>query len=186
MYEEYWEKEEPIKEIHCSISDCENDLHTFRRKYKKDGTYRSDVCINCGVDIIDWERLEVLDINDVDFTFSSLKTEWLRNYYWFRKVEENVVRNTKKRHLDDLRVSATKRLDSSLTRPYDVLWNDGSQTPFHGYIIYYAQHATATCCRKCVQEWYNIERDRRLTNFEVNYFKELMMLYIQNKFPELE
>ena len=29
--------------------------------------------------------------------------------------------------------------------------NDGKQTPMKGHPVFIAQHATATCCRKCIQ-----------------------------------
>ena len=38
--------------------------------------------------------------------------------------------------------------------------NDGKQTPIRGHPVFIAQHATATCCRKCIQKWHGIEKDR--------------------------
>lgn len=34
--------------------------------------------------------------------------------------------------------------------------NDGKQTPFKGHPVFVAQHATATCCRSCLQKWHGI------------------------------
>ena len=31
--------------------------------------------------------------------------------------------------------------------------NDGKQTPMRGHPVFIAQHATATCCRGCIQKW---------------------------------
>lgn len=31
--------------------------------------------------------------------------------------------------------------------------NDGKQTPMKGHPVFTAQHATATCCRKCIKKW---------------------------------
>ncbi|HKC27410.1 MAG TPA: DUF4186 family protein, partial [Jatrophihabitans sp.] len=30
---------------------------------------------------------------------------------------------------------------------------DGKQTPYRGHPVFVAQHATATCCRTCLQRW---------------------------------
>ena len=30
--------------------------------------------------------------------------------------------------------------------------NDGKQTPMRGYPVFIAQHATATCCRVCIEK----------------------------------
>ena len=45
--------------------------------------------------------------------------------------------------------------------------NDGRQTPWHGFPAFPAQHATATCCRGCLEKWHGIERGRALTAAEV-------------------
>jgi exodeoxyribonuclease V alpha subunit len=42
---------------------------------------------------------------------------------------------------------------------------DGKQTPYSG-IIFKAQHATATCCRKCIEKWYHIPRGQPLKEEE--------------------
>jgi hypothetical protein len=39
---------------------------------------------------------------------------------------------------------------------------DGKQTPFRGHPVFIAQHATATCCRGCLEKWYAIPRGREL------------------------
>ena len=44
--------------------------------------------------------------------------------------------------------------------------NDGKQTPFRGHPVFVAQHATATCCRGCLQKWHGIDRGRELDDAE--------------------
>jgi len=44
--------------------------------------------------------------------------------------------------------------------------NDGKQTPFRGHPVFVAQHATATCCRTCLEKWHGIEAGRSLTEVE--------------------
>jgi predicted Fe-S protein YdhL (DUF1289 family) len=39
---------------------------------------------------------------------------------------------------------------------------DGKQTPFRGHPAFVAQHATATCCRGCLEKWHAIPRGRAL------------------------
>ena len=41
--------------------------------------------------------------------------------------------------------------------------NDGHQTPFSGHPVFVAQHATATCCRGCLEKWHQIPRGAELT-----------------------
>ncbi|HST52683.1 MAG TPA: DUF4186 domain-containing protein, partial [Pyrinomonadaceae bacterium] len=40
--------------------------------------------------------------------------------------------------------------------------NDGRQTPWKGHPVFVAQHATATCCRGCLQKWHAIPKGREL------------------------
>ena len=52
-------------------------------------------------------------------------------------------------------------------------------------IIHYGQHATATCCRKCIEVWHGITRGRELTEKETDYLAKLLLAYISFKLPEL-
>jgi hypothetical protein len=44
--------------------------------------------------------------------------------------------------------------------------NDGKQTPMRGHPVFVAQHATATCCRGCLEKWHTIPQGRQLTAAE--------------------
>lgn len=47
--------------------------------------------------------------------------------------------------------------------------NDGKQTPFKGHPVFIAQHATATCCRGCLEKWHAIPKGRELSPEERNH-----------------
>ena len=61
------------------------------------------------------------------------------------------------------------------------LSNDGKQTPMKGHPVFIAQHATATCCRKCLYKWHGIEKEKALTNEEIYYIVNVIMKWIQNE-----
>jgi hypothetical protein len=44
--------------------------------------------------------------------------------------------------------------------------NDGKQTPYRGHPVFVAQHATACCCRGCLQKWHGIPRGQPLSKAE--------------------
>lgn len=46
---------------------------------------------------------------------------------------------------------------------------DGKQTPWRNHPVFVAQHATATCCRGCLQKWHQIPKGRELTAEEQHY-----------------
>lgn len=43
---------------------------------------------------------------------------------------------------------------------------DGKQTPWRGHPVFIAQHATATCCRGCLQKYHDIPKGAALTDEE--------------------
>lgn len=47
--------------------------------------------------------------------------------------------------------------------------NDGKQTPWRGHPVFVAQHATATCCRGCLEKWHGIAKGREMTKPETEY-----------------
>ena len=56
---------------------------------------------------------------------------------------------------------------------------DGKQTPFKGHPVFKAQHATATCCRGCLLKWYDIPKDRRLSEQESSTISNIIMEWIR-------
>lgn len=60
----------------------------------------------------------------------------------------------------------------------DFPYNDGAQTPMRGHPVFIAQHATATCCRGCLEKWYHIPKGRALTNREQEYIVQVIMKWI--------
>ena len=59
--------------------------------------------------------------------------------------------------------------------------NDGKQTPMRGHPVFIAQHATATCCRGCLQKWYRIGKGRALSDDEIGFIVELLMGWIKDQ-----
>src|SRR5215210_5083826 len=47
--------------------------------------------------------------------------------------------------------------------------NDGKQTPMRHHPAFIAQHATATCCRACLEKWHKITRGHALGPEEKRY-----------------
>lgn len=56
--------------------------------------------------------------------------------------------------------------------------NDGKQTPYRGHPVFVAQHATATCCRTCLQRWHGIRAGHALDDAERDYVVEAISRWI--------
>ncbi|MCX7522896.1 DUF4186 domain-containing protein [Microbacterium sp. STN6] len=52
---------------------------------------------------------------------------------------------------------------------------DGRQTPWRGHPVFVAQHATATCCRGCIETWHGIARGHQLTDDELAHLRDLVL-----------
>ncbi len=59
--------------------------------------------------------------------------------------------------------------------------NDGKQTPMRGHPVFIAEHATATCCRSCLEKWHHIPKGREITKQELDYIVDVIMTWIEKE-----
>ncbi len=62
--------------------------------------------------------------------------------------------------------------------------NDGKQTPMRGHPVFLAQHATATCCRGCLEKWHNIPKGTPLTETQQQYVVDVVMQWIKRQMQQ--
>lgn len=62
--------------------------------------------------------------------------------------------------------------------------NDGKQTPMRGHPVFIAQHATATCCRGCIEKWHHIPKEKELTVCEQQYLVSIIMAWIKKQYNQ--
>ena len=172
--------------ISCGSTKCEDGLHCFntgKRAAKKFGM--NGVCKECGAVLIDWKRVHKNDIKDAEFIFQSMKNELIRNVYWHTTIDQVAINNAKKFSRKQLRDHAKSILKSKIGNPQNA-W-DSRQTPMNGgEIVNYAQHATATCCRKCLEYWHNINTTEKLTEDQLDFCVDLVMLYIEERVTDFQ
>jgi predicted Fe-S protein YdhL (DUF1289 family) len=58
---------------------------------------------------------------------------------------------------------------------------DGKQTPYRGHPVFVAQHATATCCRGCLEKWHGIARGRPLTDVEREHVLAVLRAWLRQE-----
>ena len=173
-------------DITCGSTKCEEELHCFSLKkssIRKHG--KKGVCHQCGTDLIDWTRVHQLNLHDVSFMFSAMKNELIRHVFWLTEIDDKAREGAIAEGLEQLKERARKSLKTKVGKHNAFM--DGRQTPMgNGDIVNYAQHATATCCRKCIEIWHNIPQEKLLTEEELDFFTELVMLYSKERIPELK
>lgn len=60
-----------------------------------------------------------------------------------------------------------------------VIPNDGKQTPFRGHPVFVAQHATACCCRGCLEKWHGIAAGHTLSALEKAYIHSVLARWLR-------
>jgi exodeoxyribonuclease V alpha subunit len=59
--------------------------------------------------------------------------------------------------------------------------NDGKQTPWRNHPVFVAQHATATCCRGCLEKYHEIPKGRELTKEEQQYMVNVIGAWLSQE-----
>ena len=62
------------------------------------------------------------------------------------------------------------------------LEKDGHQTPMKGHPVFIAQHATACCCRGCLEKWHRIPKGKELNEHEIMFIVSLIMRWIKKEY----
>ena len=169
-------------DIHCTSSDCANDLHCFKQLRKMSPDERGR-CRSCGADLVDWGRLHRRDLGDAGHTFEALQHELIRHHFFHAEIDDMALRHAQRKGRIKLKEAAWDRIRKYLAPAEPP--RDGRQTPMTGNAIFYAQHATACCCRTCLEYWHAIPKGRKLTQAEFDYCVKLVGLYLDKRLPDL-
>ena len=113
-------------------------------------------------------------IYEIDRVLESLSKSKFRSSFYLKSCDKDYVNE---KGLDVIENHAydfiRKRLAPS------VILNDGKQTPMKGHPVFIAQHATGTCCRKCLFKWHKIGLDKELNDMEIDYVVRVIMSWIK-------
>ena len=108
----------------------------------------------------------------------------------FAKLEKSDFRRKFKLKETDKKYIAEKGLDVIKSHARDFISkriapayipNDGKQTPMRGHPVFIAQHATATCCRGCINKWHKFPKCVDLTQTQQDYLVDLIMCWIEKQ-----
>ncbi len=100
-------------------------------------------------------------IRDLDQVFSGLARSSFRQRFHLGPREQTYLQD---KGLPTVLAHARDFIDKRLAPAAPI--NDGKQTPFRGHPVFIAQHATATCCRSCLEKWHGIRRGQALNEEE--------------------
>lgn len=117
-----------------------------------------------------------LIMNDIDIMLYKLSKSKFRSSFHLNNKMKEYVNN---KGIDVIREHAYKFVMERLAS--DEIKNDGKQTPMRGHPVFIAQHASACCCRGCLEKWHHIPNGRKLTSDEVEYIVDLLMKWIMKE-----
>src|SRR5215213_4313412 len=115
-------------------------------------------------------------MNDVQEVLSSLSHSPFRSEIHLREKELDYLR---RKGMSDVIQHAADFIEKRLAPALPV--NDGKQTPWRNHPVFIAQHATATCCRGCLQKWHQIPKGRKLTGEEQQYIVEVIGTWLSRE-----
>ena len=108
--------------------------------------------------------------------FEKLSKSKFRSGFYLKDKEKEYV---KEKGLDTIRKHAYDFINNRLSDTSNVV--DGKQTPMRGHPVFIAQHATATCCRGCIEKWHKFPQHRELTKSEQEYLVSIIMEWIKRQ-----
>ena len=98
------------------------------------------------------------------------------------KLDEKDREYIKIKGMDTIRRHARDFVAQKLAPAYPV--NDGKQTPMRGHPVFKAMHATACCCRGCLEKWYKVPQGVPLTASQQERLVNLIMVWIERQLKE--
>lgn len=112
-------------------------------------------------------------MKDARSVLNNLQNSEFRRSIRLRKNESEYLEN---KGLETVLRHAADFIEKRLAPAEPV--NDGRQTPRRNHPVFVAQHATATCCRGCLEKWHDIPKGRELNDAEKQHIIEIIKMWL--------
>ncbi len=119
-------------------------------------------------------QVQLYQVQNKDLIFQKLSSSKFRSKF---NLNQELVSYVQKKGLVEIENHAREFIQKRIS-PKKIS-NDGNQTPFNKHPVFVAQHATATCCRKCIKKWHGIKMNQELSSDEQDYIVSLIMRWIR-------
>ncbi|HEX8137731.1 MAG TPA: DUF4186 domain-containing protein [Pyrinomonadaceae bacterium] len=115
-------------------------------------------------------------MRDLDELFAALAASPFRRRFRLRGKELEYLRE---KGLDRVMQHATDFIEKRLAPAQPA--NDGKQTPMRNHPAFIAQHATATCCRTCLEKWHGIPKGQALQTEEKQHILAVLKRWLEKQ-----
>jgi len=171
--------------IVCGRSECQERLHSFGPP-RGQANLAPGPCVSCGVEVVPWSLMHAHDLSQVDSKIDFLKTEWIRHFFFNLPVTPRIEQFAKTKGLDGIETVVQQHLTQKRMLNFDPIWDRRQTKMLNGTIVHWARHAMGCCCRQCLAYWHNVPLNATLTHADVDYFRELLMVYVKSRIPSLD
>ncbi len=120
------------------------------------------------------KRKQIIDKKLEELSKSKFRSSFHLRKYMIKTIDEKGFHKIQK----DAYEIITKKIKDA----YPI--NDGKQTPTKNHPVFLAQHATACCCRGCLEKWHHIQKGKKLTENEMNYIVSIIMEWIIREYKK--
>lgn len=98
------------------------------------------------------------------------------------KLKKKDIEYIKQKGLDTIKTHAKDFVSKRIAPAF--IANDGKQTPMKNHPVFVAQHATATCCRQCINKWHKFPLNVALTQVQQDYIVDIIMEWIKRQIKD--
>lgn len=115
-------------------------------------------------------------MRDLDELFGALSRSRFRRRFRLAGKEASYLRQ---QGMETILAHARQFVESRLADAEPA--NDGKQTPMRNHPVFIAQHATATCCRGCLQKWHRIGKGHLLSSTEIDHIVRVIERWLRQQ-----
>lgn len=115
----------------------------------------------------------------IEQAFEKLSKSKFRRKFQLKEADFQYIERT---GMETVRRHAAEFVKERLSPAYPK--NDGKQTPMKGHPVFIAQHATACCCRGCLNKWYGVKMGQPLSERQQQKIVNLLIAWIQKQLEQ--
>ena len=115
-------------------------------------------------------------MRDMDTLFEALGRSTFRRRF---RLSDKDAAYLKQKGLETILDHARDFISKRLAPAAPV--NDGRQTPMRNHPVFTAQHATGTCCRKCLAKWHHIPKGQPLTEEQTDHIIQVLKRWLRDQ-----
>jgi Domain of unknown function (DUF4186) len=176
--------------IACAMTSCQHGRHCLdhiRRPRGSDSATDRGYCRDCRqhvVDLPDQGGRRYGDVSEQIETCLDQQNELIRAHYWRVPIDLWALNRARRLGMQELRQRTAVRIQTALVTPGPFT---GRTASYSGDAIAYAQHATATCCRRCAAYWHGfpVSADQVPTTPQVHHAITLAVAYLTLRLPDV-